>query len=112
VYGWIPILNMPSCQCGHGRCGQSRPHVVIAPIAAEPLPTADPIPIIAAPAIAITHTIPAITPAIPVIPTINSAIACVPTAMLASEMLSPFTSPIDSPQPTFLLTLFQFVHLH
>ncbi|KAG2747244.1 hypothetical protein P692DRAFT_201806601 [Suillus brevipes Sb2] len=91
---------MPPRQRGRGRRGQSRPQVVVVPTAAEPLPTADPIPTIAAPAIAITPaapaiaithaiptitpTIPAITPAIPAIPAIDSAIAPVPTAMLAS----------------------------
>ncbi|KAG1766375.1 hypothetical protein EV702DRAFT_1050709 [Suillus placidus] len=55
------------------RRGQGRR--VVAPTAAEPLPTADPI----------TPAIPAITPAItPAIPAITPAITSVPTAILAS----------------------------
>ena len=68
IRGWIlTILTMPR------RCGQGRR--VVAPTAAEPLPTADPI----------TPAIPAITPAIaPAIPAITPTITGVPTAILAS----------------------------
>ncbi|KAG2045513.1 hypothetical protein BDR06DRAFT_978158, partial [Suillus hirtellus] len=61
-----------------------RAQVVVAPTAAEPLPTAGPIPIIttiATPAIAITPTVPTITPAIPAITPATPAITPIPTAI-------------------------------
>lgn len=110
----------------------------MAPMAAEPLPTADPIPIIVAPAIpitpaapaipitpaaptiTITYAIPTITPTIPAITPAIPTIACVPTAMSASANATtlhiarrlPTTNASTHPGPSCTTDEGEYFHLN
>lgn len=107
-------------------------------MAAEPLPTADPIPIIVAPAIpitpaapaipitpaaptiTITYAIPTITPTIPAITPAIPTIACVPTAMSASANATtlhiarrlPTTNASTHPGPSCTTDEGEYFHLN
>ena len=94
LYGHIfTIPNMPP-----RRRGQGRARVVVASTAAEPLPTAGPIPIIttiATPAIAITPAVPTITPAIPaIVPVIPAIIPVIPAIVPATPAITPIPTAV------------------